>query len=94
MADMLDPEKSEYQTKPITFKSLRQMRPVRGLVVRPDASPVHELFYDRTFRTLLLCSDVFAERILRAGCTGMAFIDPNGYGSGKDPHLRTLDSVK
>jgi hypothetical protein len=42
---------------------------------RPDAEPSHEFFYDRFFK-VPFCTDAFALRVLRAGCTGMRFLDP------------------
>ena len=43
-----------------------------AVAFRADAEPAHEIFYDRFFK-IVLCTDEFALRVLRAGCTGMRF---------------------
>jgi hypothetical protein len=45
------------------------------MAVRSDAAPKHDLFYDAFFSDQLLCTDAFALRVLKAGCTGMWFED-------------------
>jgi hypothetical protein len=60
---------------------------------RPNAEPAHEIFHDRFFK-VVYCTDEFALRVLRAGCTGMRFLDaghPFGVSSG---HHRTLRGVE
>jgi hypothetical protein len=63
------------------------------LVLRADAAPVHDLFYDAFFTKQVLCTDAFAVRVLEAGCTGMRFRRP----STKEDHrlyLRTLRGIE
>jgi hypothetical protein len=72
--DVTDPERSDY-----TFRHRPEGNELWGapdaVAFRPDAETAHEIFYDRFFR-IALCTDAFALRVLRAGCTGMRFLDP------------------
>jgi hypothetical protein len=80
--DVTDPDRSDYK-----FRHRPEGDELWGapdaVAFRPDAEPAHEIFYDRFFK-IALCTDEFALRVLRAGCTGMRFLDPaqlNGAGS-------------
>ena len=80
--DVTDPERSDYK-----FRHRPEGDELWGapdaVAFRPDAEPAHEIFYDRFFK-IALCADAFALRVLRAGRTGMRFLDPaqlNGSGS-------------
>jgi hypothetical protein len=91
-ADILDPETSQYQTR----QFLPDMPAVPNLTgrrrLRADAAPKHDLFYDSFFTTELFCTDAFAFRVLKAGCTGLKFMDPDSRG---DRNLfRTLRGVE
>jgi hypothetical protein len=73
--EVSDPEHSEYM--------LRHRPEGVELFGRPfvvaflaDAEPAHEIFYDRFFK-LTFCTDALALRVLKAGCTGMRFSDPD-----------------
>jgi hypothetical protein len=90
-AEVTDPERSEY-----TLRHRPDGVELWGapdtVAFRPDAEPAHELFYDRFFK-IALCTEEFALRVLRAGCTGMRFLDPihlNGAGT----YHRTLRGVE
>lgn len=86
---MMEPEVAE---KVLDLKGTQhQMRPILPempfvpfvtgrLALRPDASPKHDLFYDSFFTKELFCTDTFALRVLRAGCTGLRFMDPDSRG--------------
>ena len=63
-----------------------------SLVFRRDAEPTHEIFYDKFFK-IIYCTDEFALRVLRAGCSGALFFDPS-HPSGNDIRLRTLRGVE
>jgi hypothetical protein len=63
------------------------------LVLRPDAAPMHDLFYDAFFTKEVLCTDAFAARVLQAGCTGMRFRQPIRKGDGR-LFLRTLRGIE
>jgi hypothetical protein len=65
---------------------------VRRYAFLPDAAPRHELFCDGFFRDLY-CTDAFALRILRSGCIGMAFWDPNNPQEGQFL-IRTLRGIE
>jgi len=63
-------------------------------VLRSDAAPTHNLFYDNFFATFIFCSDQFAERVFSAGCTGMEFTDPRGYRCADVQRRRTLHGIE
>ncbi|HWF77791.1 MAG TPA: DUF1629 domain-containing protein [Caulobacteraceae bacterium] len=75
--DVSDPERSVY--KVTRFSPRQPLTPayIRGIALRPEAAPKHELFFDRFFSTELFCTDAFASRVLRGGCTGVRFVDPS-----------------
>jgi hypothetical protein len=75
--DVSDPKRSVYEMT--RFSPRQPLTPayIRGIAIRPDAAPKHELFFDRFFSTELFCTDAFASRVLRGGCTGARFVDPS-----------------
>ena len=89
--DVTDPARSDYQ-----FRHRPDGDELWGtpdaVAFRPDAEPAHELFYDRFFK-IALCTDEFALRVLRAGCTGMRFLDPTQLNHTGRYH-RTLRGVE
>jgi hypothetical protein len=90
--DVADPEKSDYE--------MRRPRPdlplspshFRHYAFRPDAAPKHGLFYDSFFRSVF-CTEAFALRVLKSGCTGMEFNDPNNPQQGRY-FSRTLRGIE
>jgi hypothetical protein len=89
--DVTDPDRSDYKFRHRPEGDELWGAP-RAVAFRPDAEPVHEIFYDRFFN-IALCTDEFALRVLWSGCTGMRFLDPaqlNGSGSC----YRTLRGVE
>jgi hypothetical protein len=88
----LDLKRTEYQMRPI-LPEIPFVPFVTGrLALRLDAAPKHDLFYDSFFTKELFCTDTFALRVLRAGCTGLRFMDPNSRG---DRNLfRTLRGIE
>jgi len=89
--DVTDPERSDY-----TFRHRPEGVELWGAPVavafRPDAEPAHEIFYDRFFK-IILCTDEFALRVLRACCAGMRFLDPTQLNHTGRRH-RTLRGVE
>lgn len=77
--------KLDIETSPIEAHSI---------VMRMDAAPVHELFYDSFFRSHLMCSEALAVRVLKAGCTGVEFIDPSRLEIGTNRRYRTLSGIE
>jgi hypothetical protein len=75
--EVIDQENSEYQMRTYQPGIIRPWRDVRHFAFRPDAAPKHDLFYDNFESTMLLCTEAFALRVLKAGCTGMSFSNPN-----------------
>jgi hypothetical protein len=49
---------------------------VETFVVREDLTPRYDLFCAEEHITTWLATDALAERVLRAGCTGLAFYVP------------------
>jgi hypothetical protein len=67
---------------------------IRRLAVRQDTVSAHDLVYDRFFKSLLLCTEAFAARVLKAGCTGMRFMDPTTYRGEEGQLFRTARGVE
>jgi len=91
--DVSDPERSEYETDGPTLELPLRRSEIRNLVFRPDAQPKHELFYDRFCGYELFCTEALALRVLKAGCKGLLFCDPNDAG-GARRLCRTLRGVE
>ena len=72
--DASDPERSEYFFDHLPGGAEAAYDP-KAVAFRPDIDPQHDIFCDRFFR-IVLCTDELALRVLRAGCTGMRFLDP------------------
>ena len=72
--DVSDPERSEYSLRHRP-EGVELFGAPDAVAFRPDAAPAHEIFYDRFFK-VFFCTDEFALRVLRAGCTGVRFLDP------------------
>lgn len=68
-------------TNTVTGRRSLMARGVERFAVRPGLRPVAELFWAAETRSRgALAADVLAERVLRAGCTGVAFQDPGTIG--------------
>ncbi|MFI4976381.1 MAG: imm11 family protein [Caulobacterales bacterium] len=89
--DVSDPERSDYRMVPCGPDRLLAPIDVRHYAFRPDAAPTYDLFHDRFFGTLL-CTEAFALRILKSGCTGMRFRDPS-LNQGRS-FYRTLRGIE
>jgi hypothetical protein len=63
------------------------------IAIRADFEPVHALFHDRFFFDVL-CTDDFAVRVLKAGCTGMRFFDPAQLSMAMPMRFRTLQGIE
>ncbi|MBV9510767.1 MAG: hypothetical protein JO303_10845 [Caulobacteraceae bacterium] len=90
--DVLDPDKSDYEMRRLMPDMPLSPGFVRHHAVLPGAAPEHGLFYDRFFKTLL-CTDAFAVRVLKSGCIGMRFGDPDNPRWGH-PLYRTLRGIE
>ena len=90
--DVADLEKSEYLMRHRADGSLEIDSP-HNVVFRQDVQPTHELFYDRNFK-FVYCSDAFAMRVLRAGCSGVYFFDASHWSDGGHKRIRTLRGVE
>jgi hypothetical protein len=91
MEDVLDVVKSGHsQIAPGHFEPLH----IDSMSDRQDAAPTHDLFYERSCSWILLCTDLLAMRILKAGCTGMTFTDPNRHHGGAASRYRTLRGIE
>lgn len=91
--DVADPKKSDYTCHHRSDGSVVPTGATHSLVFRPDAEPTHEIFHDRFFKTIY-CTDEFALRVLRAGCSGMRFFDPSREWGGPSSWFRTLRGVE
>jgi hypothetical protein len=89
--DVSDPKNSDYTYHHFSDGSVTGGSP-RAVAFRPDAEPTHEIFYDRFFK-VIYCTDEFALRVLRAGCSGIRFFDPARFG-GNASAFRTVRGVE
>ena len=90
--DVSDPKSSDYcATHKVRWFRSRQA-PAR-LAFRPDADLAHEIFHDRSFK-IVYCTDEFALRVLRAGCSGAFFFDPPRSFGDDYKRIRTLRGVE
>jgi hypothetical protein len=91
--DVSDPDRSDYTFRQRPDGSTKLFGDPDAVAFRPDADPVHEIFYDRFFN-IIYCTDEFAMRVLEAGCTGMRFLDSVApFGAHRGYH-RTLRGVE
>jgi hypothetical protein len=78
--DVLDRERSQYYMRQF-LPDIPSVPVMSGRhFLKPDAATTHELFYDAFFTTELFCTDALALRVLKAGCTGLKFMDPDSRG--------------
>jgi hypothetical protein len=87
-----DPENSDYTSHHWSDGSVTNGSPI-AVAFRPDAQPKHEILYDRFFK-VIYCSDEFALRVLRAGCSGIRFFNPARPVGGDAGAFRTLRGVE
>lgn len=70
---------------------------IQRFVVRADYAPRFNLFELEEDSSMILATDSLAERVLKAGCTGILFIEPEGYSPGyritRAYDYRTADGV-
>jgi hypothetical protein len=90
--DVADPINSDYICRHRPDDSVVTDGMPLSVVFRRDAEPKHEIFYDKLFN-VIYCTDEFALRVLRAGCSGALFFDPSHSG-GDGARLRTLRGVE
>jgi hypothetical protein len=91
--DVSDPKKSDYICHHRPDGSVVPSGSPHSVAFRPDAEPTHEIFYDRFFKTIY-CTDEFALRVLRAGCSGMRFFDPSREWGVPSSRFRTVRGVE
>jgi hypothetical protein len=90
--DVADLKKSDYLVRHCPDGSLKIESPLK-VVFRADAQPAHELFYDRSFK-FIYCTDAFAARVLKAGCTGAFFFDASRWSGNDNQRIRTRRGVE
>lgn len=92
--NVIDPARSDYDTAP-HLSWLPEGFPfyVRSLAVREDAAPRHGLFRDAFVRNHIFCTDAMALGALKAGCTGVRFVDPLTQRLMQPTRYRTLEGV-
>jgi hypothetical protein len=74
-------------------ESERMMNPAGRISIRPKFTPVHQIFHDKgTLEPF--CTDEFALRVLKAGCTGARFCIPRSLSVAEPPRFRTLKGVE
>ena len=83
---VMDLEESEVTTS----KSGWVWREIERFAVRADYTPRFDLFALEEDPAMILATDSLAEKVLKAGCTGILFIEPEGYKPGY-PVKRSYD---
>ncbi|HEY2133196.1 MAG TPA: DUF1629 domain-containing protein, partial [Acetobacteraceae bacterium] len=67
---------------------------MRRFVVLENLKPATEIFRIKESTTNILVTDALAERVLRAGCTGMEFVDPENMQVGpRMLRYRTVNGI-
>jgi len=89
---MTDEEWKRYAADQIAAEEAGVPPPTNGVKIRPDASPTHELFYDRP-PGQLFCTDAFALRVLNSDCIDMCFPVPS-HMYGANVRYRTLQGIE
>jgi hypothetical protein len=89
--DVSNPERSDYTLRHRPEGDELWGAP-HAVAFRQEAEPSHEIFYDQFFK-VAFCTDELALRVLRAGCTGMRFLDPARLNRAGSNH-RTLRGVE
>jgi hypothetical protein len=81
-------------THRLTGERMTWPRNIRRFVLLDNLIPQTEIFRIAEIRSRILATDALAERVLRAGCTGLEFSHPDNLWSGKrvERH-RTADGI-
>jgi hypothetical protein len=91
--DVSDPKNSDYIYHHHSDGSVTGGGSPFAVAFRSDAAPTHEIFEDRFFK-VIYCTDEFALRVLKAGCTGMRFFDPARPFGGDASAFRTVRGLE
>ena len=82
------------RTHAITGKPRRSLSNIKLLALRQDLTPRTGIFRLEESPTYIYATDAVAERVLRAGCTGMEFCHPeNRLGGMRIERYRILDGI-
>jgi hypothetical protein len=97
--EAMDWERSVYQREIITNQRTKEqivrITNLESFVPLPDLVPRTEIFRAKEYPLFILITDAVAERVLRAGCHGVTFEEPETCGAwGYEPRcIRTADKV-
>ena len=83
-----------YDSRPKITNTRSTAIEAHSILMKSNAAPKHELFYDRFFYNHLFCTEAFALRVLEAGCAGVSFIDPSRLEFGVNRRYRTLRGIE
>jgi len=92
--DVVDRKKSKYKLAPGIWNRRPNPDLIFRIAIQSDAKPACDLFHDRFFSTVLLCTDAFAARVLKAGCSGMEFANNGEFDTAYCKLVRTLRGVE
>jgi hypothetical protein len=91
--DRSDCEIEEFTTRR-TREQIKILRNVKQYALRDDLHPQTEIFRADENPSIILVADAVAERVLRAGCTGMEFAHPNNpQGRTGIVRYRTINGI-
>ena len=89
-----DPESSNFRMESLMPGGPSIMVDLQSIAFRPDVQPKCSLFCDNFFPGHLFCTDDFAVRVLRAGCTGIRFFETSQLHFAGTMRYRTTQGVE
>ena len=89
---MTDEEWARYVADHVAAEEAGVPPPTHGVKILENASPAHDLFYDKA-QAELYCTDAFALRVLNSGCIDMCFPVPS-HMHGANVRYRTLQGIE
>jgi hypothetical protein len=92
--DVTDQQSSNFRMGSLMPGGPSVVTDLQSIAFRRDAQPKHPLFCDRFFAGHLFCTDDLALRVLRAGCTGIQFLDTAQLHFARAMRYRTVQGVE
>lgn len=75
-------------------RTYRAPRLVDSYLLLPNIVPATEIFHESQLPGVSIATDAFAERVMKAGCTGIEFIDPATFSVlNGNLRYRTADGI-
>ncbi len=90
--DAIDMTKSEYRM--VKYGDRDALPMFNATAIREHFIPRNDIFLDRTYPSVEFCTDALAMRVLKAGCTGIRFVDPMHCMGLRPMRFRTLRGIE